>query len=206
MDNNELRTLEEKTKMIVATLDNLEKETKEYQKKNVDIVAAITNLVNISEQVAAASKELSSAATLFGSSDFSKAMKEINKRIDKLNETGVVFTDQSKVIKNIVEDVHTEYNNLSSEIKTINKSIHEFHEIHYEVNADQSKVIKNIVEYVHTGYNNLSSEIKAVNKSIHGFLEMQNTVNETKELLELIATKIDRIDRNTQKGFGKERG
>ena len=163
MDNNELRTLEEKTKMIVATLNNLEKETKEYQKKNVDIVAAITNLVNISEQVAAASKELSSAATLFGSSDFSKAMKEIDKRIDKLNETEVVLTNQSKVIKNIVEDVHTKYNNLSS-------------------------------------------EIKAVNKSIHGFLEMQNTVNETKQLLEMIATKIDRIDRNTQKGFGKERG
>lgn len=163
MDNNELRTLEEKTKMIVATLDNLEKETKEYQKKNVDIVAAISNLINISEQVAAASKELSSAATLFGSSDFSKAMKEIDKRIDKLNETEVVLTNQSKVIKNIVEDVHTKYNNLSS-------------------------------------------EIKAVNKSIHGFLEMQNTVNETKQLLEMIATKIDRIDRNTQKGFGKERG
>ena len=90
-------------------------------------------------------------------------MKEIDKRIDKLNETEVVLTNQSKVIKNIVEDVHTKYNNLSS-------------------------------------------EIKAVNKSIHGFLEMQNTVNETKQLLEMIATKIDRIDRNTQKGFGKERG
>lgn len=163
MDNNELKTLEEKTKRIVATLDNLEKETKEYQEKNVDIVAAITNLVNISEQVATASKELSSAAALFGSSDFSKAMKEIDKRIDKINEAEVVFTDQSKVIKSIVE-------------------------------------------YVHTEYNNLSSDIKAVNKSIHGFLEMQHTVNETKQLLEMIATKIDRIDRNTQKGFGKERG
>lgn len=206
MDNNELRTLEKKTKMIVATLDNLEKETKEYQKKNVDIVAAITNLVNISEQVAAASKELSSAATLFGSSDFSKAMKEIDKRIDKLNETEVVLTDQSKVNKNIVETVQTEYNNLSSEIKAIRKSIHEFHEMQNAVNTDQSKVIKNIFEYVQTEYNNLSSEINAVNKSIHGFLEMQNTVNETKQLLEMIVTKIDRIDRNTQKGFGKERG
>lgn len=163
MDNNELKTLEEKTRSIVATLDILEKETKEYQKKNVDIVAAITNLAKVSEQVVTASKELSSAAALFSSSDFSKAMKEIDERIDKINEAEVVFTDQSKAINNIVENVLTEYKNLSS-------------------------------------------DIKAVNKSIHEFLEMQHTVNETKQLLEVIATKIDRIDRNTQKGFGKERG
>ncbi len=163
MDNNELKTLEEKTKSIVATLDNLEKETKEYQKKNVDIVSAITNLANVSEQVATANKELSSAADLFSSSDFSKAMKEIDKRIDKINEAEVVFTDQTKAINSIVEDVLTEYKNLSS-------------------------------------------DIKAVNKSIREFLEIQHTVNETKQLLEAIVTKIERIDRNTQKGFGKERG
>ena len=163
MDNNELKTLEEKTKSIVATLDNLEKETKEYQKKNVDIVSAITNLANVSEQVATASKELSSAADLFNSSDFSKAMKEVDKRIDKINEAEVVFTDQTKAINSIVENVLTEYKNLSS-------------------------------------------DIKAVNKSIREFLEIQHTVNETKQLLEAIVTKIDRIDRNTQKGFGKERG
>jgi DNA repair exonuclease SbcCD ATPase subunit len=163
MDNNELKTLEEKTKIIVSTLESLEKETKEYQKKNVDIVAAITSLTNVSEQVATASKELSSSAALFSSSDFSKAMKEIDKRIDKINESEVVFTDQSKAINNIVENVLTEYKNLSSEIKALNNSLREF-------------------------------------------LEMQHTVNETKKLLEVIATKIDRIDRNTQKGFGKERG
>ena len=163
MDNNELKTLEEKTKSIVATLDNLEKETKEYQKKNVDIVSAIANLANVSEQVATASKELSSAADLFSSSDFSKAMKEIDKRIDKINEAEVVFTDQTKAISSIVEDVLTEYKNLSS-------------------------------------------DIKAVNKSIREFLEIQHTVNETKQLVEAIVTKIGRIDRNTQKGFRKERG
>lgn len=163
MDNNELRTLEEKTRSIVSTLDNLEKETKEYQKKNVDIVAAIINLANVSEQVATASKELSSAAALFSSSDFSKAMIEIDKRIDKINEAEVVFTDQSNAINNIIENVFAEYKNLSS-------------------------------------------DIKAVSKSIREFLEMQHTVNETKRLLEVITTKIDRIDRNTQKGFGKERG
>lgn len=163
MDNKELKTLEEKTKRIVDTLDNLEKETKEYQKKNVDIVAAITNLANISEQVATASKELSNAAALFSSSDFSKAIKEIDKRIDKINEAEVVFIDQSKAINKIVDNVLTEYKNLSS-------------------------------------------DIKAVNKSIREFLEIQHTVNETKQLLEMIASKIDRIDRNTQKGFRKERG
>lgn len=163
MDINELKTLEEKTKIIVATLDKLEKETKEYQKKNIDIVSAITSLANVSEQVATASKELSSAAALFNNSDFSKAMKEIDERIDKINAVEVVFTDQSKAINIIAEDVLAEYKNLSSDIKALNKSIREVFEI-------------------------------------------QHMVNETKQLLEVIATKIDRIDRNTQKGFGKERG
>lgn len=163
MDNSELKTLEEKTKSIVATLENLEIETKEYQTKNVDIVAAITNLANVSEQVAAASKELYCATVLFSSSDFSQAMKEIDKRIDKLNAAEVVFTDQSKAINNIAENVLVEYKKLSN-------------------------------------------DIKAVNRSICEFLEMQSSVNETKQLLEVIAAKIDRIDRNTQKGFGKERG
>jgi methyl-accepting chemotaxis protein len=129
----------------------------------VDIVAAITNLANISEQVATASKELSSAAALFSSSDFSKAMEEIDKRIDKINEAEVIFIDQSKAINKIVDDVLAEYKNLSSDIKSVNNSIREFREMH-------------------------------------------NTVNETKQLLESIASKIDRIDRNTQKGFRKERG
>ena len=35
---------------------------------------------------------------------------------------------------------------------------------------------------------------------------MKQIVNKTKQTLEIKATKIDRIDRNTQKGFGKERG
>lgn len=163
MDNNELKTLEEKTKSIVDTLDNLERETKEYQKKNVEIVVAIKNLADVSGQVAKASKELSSAASLFSSSDFSKAMKEIDKRIDNINEAEVVFTDQSKAINNIVENILSEYKNLSS-------------------------------------------DIKAVNKTIREFVEMKNVINETKQLLESLTTKIDRIDRNSQKGLGKERG
>jgi len=163
MDNNELKALEEKTKSIVDTLENLENEIKEYQKKNIDFVSAITNLANVSEQVAMASKELSGAAALFGSSDFSKAMKEIDKRIGNINEAEVAFIDQTKAINSIVKDVLTEYKNLSS-------------------------------------------DIKAVNKSIREVLEIQRTVNETRQLLEMIATKIDRIDRNTQKGFGRERG
>lgn len=163
MDYNELKTLEEKTKNIVATLETLEQETKEYQKKNVDIVAAIKNLGYVSEQIATASKELSRAATLFSGSDFSKAMKEIDKRIDKINEAEVFFIDQTKTINQIIEDVLTEYKNLSI-------------------------------------------DIKAVNKSVREFLEIQHTINETKQLLGAISSKIDRIDRNTQKGFGKERG
>jgi ABC-type transporter Mla subunit MlaD len=163
MESIEFKALEEKTRSIVDTLENLEREIKEYQKKNVDIVSAIANLANVSEQVGKASKELSGAAALFSSSDFSKAMEELDKRIDKINEAEVVFTDQTKAINTIVVDVLAEYKNLSS-------------------------------------------DINAVNKSIREVLEIQHTVNETKQLLEMIVTKIDRIDRNTQKGFGKERG
>lgn len=163
MDNSELKSLEEKTKKIVTTLDKLEKEIKEYQKKNVDLVAGVTGLANVSEQIAAASKGLSSVATLFKNSDFSKAMKEIDKRINKINQAEIVLTDQSEAINSIVKNVLAEYKNLSNEIKTVNESVRES-------------------------------------------LSMQNSVIEMKELLEAMAFKVDRIDRNTQKGFGKERG
>lgn len=162
MDDIELKTLEEKTKSIVATLDDLVIETEEYQKKNMDIVAAMTNLANISEQIAVASKELSSAAFLFNASDFSRATRELDERINKINEAEVVFIDQSAAIQEIVENVHVEYKNLSK-------------------------------------------DIRAVNVRLREFLEMQHVVNETKALLEGMAGKIDRIDRNTQKGFRKER-
>lgn len=163
MDDNQLKTLEEKAKGIVSTLENLEKETKDYQNKNLDIVSAINNLAKVSTQVEILVRELSSATTLFSSSDFSKAIIEIDKRINKINEAEVVFTNQAKVIDNILKNVLTEYNNLSTEIKDVNRNILEI-------------------------------------------LEIKNTVNDTKALLELLNTKIDRIDRNTQKGFGKERG
>ena len=163
MDNNQFKTLEEKAKGIVSTLESLERETKEYQNKNLDIVFAINNLAKVSTQVEILVRELSSATTLFSSSDFSKAIKEIDKRIDKINEAEVVLTDQAKAIDNILKSVLTEYNKLSTEIKDVNRNILEM-------------------------------------------LEIKNTVNDTKVLLELLITKIDRIDRNTQKGFGKERG
>ena len=163
MDTNDLKTLEEKTRSIVATLGNLEMETREYQKKNVDIVSGINNLSSVSEQVAAASKELSSAAALFSSSDFSTAIKEIDSRIDQINKAEVVFSDQSKAIGNLVEEVLTENKRLSSDLDSANKNLREL-------------------------------------------LEMHNTLNETKQLLEMVTIRIARIDRNTQKGFGKERG
>lgn len=163
MDTNDLKTLEEKTRSIVATLEKLELETREYQKKNVDIVSGINSLSGVSKQVAAASKELSSAAALFSSSDFSTAIKEIDSRIDQINKTEVVFSDQSRPIGNLVSEVLTENQRLSSDLNSVKKSLHEL-------------------------------------------LEMHETVNETKRLLEGISTRIARIDRNTQKGFRKERG
>lgn len=163
MESTELKTLEEKTRNIVETLGILEKETKDYQTKNFDIVSAINNLASISEQIADASKELSNSAKLFGKSDFSNAMKELDKRIDKINEAEIEFIDQSNKLNIIVENVLSEYNKLRN-------------------------------------------EIKSVNDNINKFLVIKDTIHETKQLLELVSAKIDRVDRNTQKGFGKEKG
>ena len=163
MDTNDLKTLEVKTRSIVATLEKLEMETRDYQKKNVDIVSGINSLSGVSNQVAAASKELSSAAALFSSSDFSTAIKEIDSRIDQINKAEVVFSDQSEAIGNLVAEVLTEIKRLSSDLNSVNKNLCEL-------------------------------------------LEMHDTVNKTKQLLEEVSTRIARIDRNTQKGFRKERG
>jgi uncharacterized protein YukE len=163
MENNELKTLEQKARNIVTTLENLEKETRDYQKKNLDIVSAISNLINISDNIMIASKELSSSAALFGNSDFSKAINVLDERINKINLTEIQFIDQTKNLNSIVEEVLVEYRNLSREINEVNNSINEF-------------------------------------------LKIKDTIYETKQLLEIVSMKIERVDRNTQKGFGKEKG
>jgi DNA repair exonuclease SbcCD ATPase subunit len=163
MENKELKTLEEKIKRILETLDDLEKEVLEYQQKNIDIASAFANLSNISEKISEASSELSNSAQLFSSSDFSSAMREIDKRIEHIKKAEITFVDQAQAINTIVANVLTEYKKLNN-------------------------------------------EIKAVNSNICKLIDICSIVSDTKQYLDALGVRIERIDMNTQRWFRKVKG
>jgi DNA repair exonuclease SbcCD ATPase subunit len=163
MEITELETLESKTKAILDTLEDLEKEVVEYQRKNESITYAFLNLSDASGQVASAGKGLSEAAEIFSGSDFATAMKAIDARIDHIREAEVLIQSQSKEISGIAEEVLAEYRKLDSNINSLIQSIREM-------------------------------------------LEVKQMIADLTASLDVIGSRIARIDQNTQKGFNKIKG
>jgi len=134
MDNNELISLESKAEIIVDTLGTLEKEVHEYKKKNKEVEYAIVNISGISNQITEASRELYDAAELFNKSDYTSAMKEIDKRIGQLRDTEEAFDSKLELNTTAIERILSEQKILHDEVSMINQSIHRLHEIERSIN------------------------------------------------------------------------
>lgn len=162
MNIEELLSLEEKTRLIVEELEKIEKETKDFQENNFSLVESIAQISKAAGDVSKAGRALFDASQQFSSSDFAKALQEIDLRIDKINQSEVVLREHSDRLESFSEKIIEDYKSISSTISEVNDNI---------------------------------LEIK----------DIKVTVNESQKLLIAMNERIGRIDRNTQKGFMKEK-
>lgn len=71
---------------------------------------------------------------------------------------------------------------------------------------DQARAIEAVAGQVLAGFEQLGADISALNQHMPVLLEVRQMLGGMVESMEAIEGRINRIDQNTQKGFGKIRG
>lgn len=143
MNINEMKDLEDKTRSILYTLEDLEKEIEEYQQRNADIISVMANLSTFPEQIEKAGKELDKAIRIFGDKDFSEAMGEIDKRIERLIQAETKFIVQTDIISDLLGKMRKDYEKVNEDISQINDKISELSRRQNEI-SDIKHLLKTI--------------------------------------------------------------
>lgn len=194
MDIGDLETLESKTQTILATLEELEREVTQYQQKNKSIVSAFEKLKDASGAVATAGKGLSEAAEIFRRSDFAEALKAVDARIEQLEESRIAIQGQAEAIEDVAKGVLAGFKQLGADIGSLNQ--------HMPVVLEVREMLVGIAGSIE-GH---SADIASLNQHMPVLLEVRQMLASMTESMDATTIRIDRIDQNTQKGFGKIRG
>lgn len=194
MDIGELENLESKTQAILATLEELEGEVAEYQQKNASIATVFEKMKDASGEMAEAGRGLSDAAEIFRRSDFAEALKAVDARIEQLEESRAAIEGQANAIEDVAKRVVAGFEQLGADIRSLNQ--------HMPVLLEVREMLAGMAESIE-GH---SADISSLNQHMPVLLEVRQMLAGMAESMDATTIRIDRIDQNTQKGFGKIRG
>lgn len=210
MELSELNDLEVKATEIVSTLDNLEQEIAKYKDKTMKTGEVLNKIGQLTDAVKAAADKLSAAADTVSSA----SLKEQLEHFDGLLERSNALFQKSH---SMFEDERTSNKQLESTIiregqkgEECLSKLAEIHSTTVETTSDISDRISRLEEMVASIQASLAT-IESSNESCLQQIEakLDSTTKQNDEVfskLELFEKLIGRIDRNTQKGFGKEKG
>lgn len=197
MDIGDLETLESKTQTILATLEALEREVTQYQQKNASIATAFEKLKDASGEMAEAGRGLSEAADIFRRSDFAEALKAVDARIEQLEESRTAIEGQAGAIEDVAKRVLAGFEQLGADIGSLNE--------HMPVLLEVREMLVGMAGSIET-IEGHSADISSLSQHMPVLLEVRQMLAGMTESMDATTTRIDRIDQNTQKGFGKIKG
>lgn len=90
-------------------------------------------------------------------------------------------------------------------LKAIDARINQLEEAKTAI-ENQAGVVEAVAERVVAGFEHLGADISSLNQHMPVLLEVRQMLAGMAESMKAIEGRIDRIDQNTQKGFGKIRG
>ena len=147
--------------------------------------------------MAVAGRGLSEAAEIFRRSDFAEALKAIDARISQLEEAKTAIEGQAGAIEAVAERVLAGFEQLGADISSLNEQMPVL--LGSQTDACWHGRIDG-------GYRRPSADISSLNQNMPVLLEVRQMLAGMAESMDATTVRIDRIDQNTQKGFGKIRG
>lgn len=205
MEDNEYKTIEQQALQIVGTLNKLKEEIEEYRDAKVETQKSLDSLDAMLDAVTDAAKQLSGAAKELRESDYTKLHKKISKETEAI--TSVCKTLQQNLqrvpdkVEAMLESQRAKQDKAQSEFAT---QIGKAFEADVASRESTQKGIESACKSVVDQFDQLPT-ILTTSLEIHDAKQTEKD-NELIARVSNLEEVIARIDRNTQKGFGKERG
>lgn len=177
MDASELRTLEEKARAIVATLATLESETERQRRMGDQLEQGKEALLALASALSSTSDRLADTIDLLQHSTLAEDIDRLNSKIDDVGCLANLARDDARKAEDLCKT--------SVELVT---------------RAEDSA--QRVVERL-DGIESTCAELLRSLESLRE--ESAQRDAELKKRFDIMEEVIGRIDRNTQKGFGKER-
>lgn len=205
MEDNQYKTIEEQALQIVGTLNKLKDEIEGYRDAKIETQKSLDSLDALLGAVTDAAKQLSRAAKDLRESDYAKLHKKMSKEAEALTSACETLQQNLEGVPNKVEAM------LESQQAKQDKAQSAFAiqiEKAFEADSSSREATQRGIEAACKGVIDQFDQLPTIlttSLEIHDAkrVEKDNGLLERLSNLEEI---IARIDRNTQKGFGKERG
>lgn len=205
MDDNEYKTIEQQALQIVGTLNKLKEEIEGYRDAKVETQKSLDSLDALLSAVTDAAEQLSGAAKDLRESDYTKLHKKMSKEAE-------VLTTACETLQQNLEGVPDKVQAMleSQQAKQEKAQSALASQIEKTLDADSTsreatqKGIEAACKGVIDQFDQLPT-ILTTSLEIHDAKQVEKD-NELLQRVSNLEEVIARIDRNTQKGFGKERG
>ena len=205
MYDNEYKTIEQQALQIVGTLNKLKEEIEGYRDAKVETQKSLDSLDALLNAVTDAAEQLSGAAKDLRDSDYTKLHKKMSKEAEALTSACETLQQNLEGVPDKVEAMLE-----SQQAKQEKAQSALAAQIEKTLDADSTsreatqKGIEAACKGVIDQFDQLPT-ILTTSLEIHDAKQVEKDI----ELLQRVSSLeevIARIDRNTQKGFGKERG
>lgn len=183
MDDSQYRDIEEQALQIVGTLNKLKGEIEGYRDAKIDMQESLASLDSLLTVVTDSTKQLGKAAKNLRKTDYVKLHERLTKETEQLTTANSTLQQNLDAVPGKIEVM------LAADSESRES-------VQNAIGESCDRAIEKLDELPET----ISKTLKAHDS---------NQAEKDKELLERLACLeevISRIDRNTQKGFGKERG
>lgn len=195
MQEYEVIEIEEKAKAILGSLSQLEKEEKTKQRLNDNIAKALESLQRLTDSLIAATKGIGDSARLLVDSSASETVALIERERESLSTLGKQVEDARKGLEEACAALVVEIDKKTSALTGISADIETLTQLQGKQLSEQGARVAGLDDRLATLIR-LQSDRKEIDERRFASLD---------ERMAALEERIGRIDRNTQKGFGKER-
>lgn len=205
MEDSEYKGIEEQALQIVKTLNGLKDEIEGYRDAKVETQKSLDSLDALLGAVTDAAEQLSRAAKDLRDSDYTKLHKKMSKEAEVLTSACETLQKNLEGVPNKVETMlEAQQAKQEQAQSTFATQIEKTLETDSAARDSAQKGIESACKTVVDKFDELPT-ILTTALEIHDAKQVEKEtelLDRVSKLEEVIA----RIDRNTQKGFGKERG
>lgn len=205
MEDSQYKTIEEQALQIVGVLNKLKEEIESYRDVKIETQQSLDSFDALLDAIANAAEQLSNTANDLKNSDYIELHKKLSEKTELLTTACDNMQQNLEVIPGQVETMLESQCAKQDEARSVLVS-----QIERALKADSNlreatqQEMEEACESVINKFNELPTVI-AASLGIHDAKQAEKD-KELSERISSLEQIILRIDRNTQKGFGKERG